>query len=332
MIERDRDADGNPGNGLEERLYVQQDANWNVTAVLNTSGSVQERYIEDPYGQASMLAPDWSSRGSSSFVWNYLHQGGRYDSTSGLYNFRNRDYSPTLGRWVSTDPIAFAGGDTNLYRYSGNRPPAGTDPSGLQMVVREGPYNGWTVYYGDGYFYYVPPNYVELPKKFPDPIGWLRNPSPPPSGSPDGISPAWGSTWEYGGSQEFYLWVWRDMGPLNFVIPKGAPPALQFGPSPYPRGLPGNFNSGMGRINRGIPFQHNNDGTVFKNYPDRTTGRQPLPPNADGDYYREYVLPTPGVSGPGALRIVIGKNGDVYYTPDHYKTFTPVPTCPGQGP
>src|SRR5262249_11210416 len=34
MIARDRDADGNAGNGLEERLYAQQDANWDVTALL----------------------------------------------------------------------------------------------------------------------------------------------------------------------------------------------------------------------------------------------------------------------------------------------------------
>src|SRR5207237_467430 len=109
------DADGNSGNGLEERLYVQQDANWNVTAVLNTAGVVQERYVEDPYGQASTLAPDWSARGSSSFAWNYLHQGGRYDSTSGLYDFRSRAYSQALGRFVSQDPASFAGGDANLY-------------------------------------------------------------------------------------------------------------------------------------------------------------------------------------------------------------------------
>src|SRR5207302_5137671 len=51
LVERDRDADGNSGNGLEERLYVQQDANWNVTALVDTSGNVKERYIYDPYGQ-----------------------------------------------------------------------------------------------------------------------------------------------------------------------------------------------------------------------------------------------------------------------------------------
>src|SRR5207248_515338 len=131
LVERDRDADGNSGNGLEERLYVQQDANWNVTAVLNTAGVVQERYVEDPYGQASTLAPDWSARGGSSFAWNYLHQGGRYDSTSGLYDFRSRAYSPALGRFVSQDPASFAGGDTNLYRAVGDSPAGYGDPSGL---------------------------------------------------------------------------------------------------------------------------------------------------------------------------------------------------------
>jgi YD repeat-containing protein len=38
MVLRDRDADENSGNGLEERLWVQQDANWNVTALLDGSG------------------------------------------------------------------------------------------------------------------------------------------------------------------------------------------------------------------------------------------------------------------------------------------------------
>src|SRR5262249_1988669 len=50
MIERDRDPTG--GGTLSERLYVQQDANWNVTALISTTGTVQERDLEDPYGQA----------------------------------------------------------------------------------------------------------------------------------------------------------------------------------------------------------------------------------------------------------------------------------------
>src|SRR5437870_3051278 len=79
MILRDRDADGQSGNGLEERLYAIQDANWNVTAVMNPAGVVQERYLYDPFGSVSYLAPDWSSHSSSSVGWVYLYEGGRYE-------------------------------------------------------------------------------------------------------------------------------------------------------------------------------------------------------------------------------------------------------------
>ncbi len=41
-------------------------------------------------------------------------------------------YDPGIGRWLQEDPIGFDGGDTNLYRYAGNRPTFATDPSGLQ--------------------------------------------------------------------------------------------------------------------------------------------------------------------------------------------------------
>lgn len=40
-------------------------------------------------------------------------------------------YDPTIGRWISEDPIDFDGGDSNLSRYVANNPTNGTDPSGL---------------------------------------------------------------------------------------------------------------------------------------------------------------------------------------------------------
>ena len=43
-------------------------------------------------------------------------------------------YDPTIGRWLSEDPIGFEGGDANLYRYVGNQPTQHTDPSGLFQV------------------------------------------------------------------------------------------------------------------------------------------------------------------------------------------------------
>ena len=128
LRDRDTDADGM----LDERLWVQQDANWNVTALVDGTGAVVERFVYDPYGSATALVADWTARGSSDYNWVYLHQGGRYDSASGLYSFRNRDYSPTLGRWTKPDPLGFAAGDNNWRRAYGNGPIDAIDPSGLE--------------------------------------------------------------------------------------------------------------------------------------------------------------------------------------------------------
>ena len=40
-------------------------------------------------------------------------------------------YSPALGRFLSSDPIGFVGGDFNFYRYSKNQPLIFVDPYGL---------------------------------------------------------------------------------------------------------------------------------------------------------------------------------------------------------
>ncbi|AGA25127.1 RHS repeat-associated core domain-containing protein [Singulisphaera acidiphila] len=134
LVLRDRDAGGLDGI-LEERLYVQQDANWNVTAITDKTGAVVERYIYDPYGQASVLAANWTALGLSAYGWVYLHQGGRYDGVSALYSFRHRDYSATLGRWTSQDPLKFRAGDTNLFRYTFGNPITFNDPTGLDVRI-----------------------------------------------------------------------------------------------------------------------------------------------------------------------------------------------------
>ncbi|WP_081325944.1 ribonuclease domain-containing protein [Pantoea agglomerans] len=63
-----------------------------------------------------------------------------------------------------------------------------------------------------------------------------------------------------------------------------------------------------------------NNFSVFRNYPDRTTGISGLPKQPNG-YYKEYVHPTPDIPRPGPQRIIVGQNGEAYYTNDHYKTF-----------
>jgi filamentous hemagglutinin len=73
----------------------------------------------------------------------------------------------------------------------------------------------------------------------------------------------------------------------------------------------------LDRITSGGKFPHRNDGAIFKN-------REGLLPLKAEGYYREFVVETPGISGAGSQRIVKGQGGELFYTPDHYKTFIPI--------
>lgn len=48
--------------------------------------------------------------------------------------FGNRWMDPTIGKWISEDPIGFEGGDPNLTRYCGNDAISSTDPTGLLRI------------------------------------------------------------------------------------------------------------------------------------------------------------------------------------------------------
>jgi RHS repeat-associated protein len=52
------------------------------------------------------------------------------NAETGLYYYRARYYDPAAGRFLSEDPIGFAGG-VNAYRYVGNLPTRFVDPFGL---------------------------------------------------------------------------------------------------------------------------------------------------------------------------------------------------------
>jgi RHS repeat-associated protein len=126
LVERDRGT---------ERLYVQQDANWNVTAAISASGTVVERYVYDPYGQRTILNASWDTIGSSTVAWVYGHQGLRFVATINLYDNRRRWYSPSLGRFITMDPMQFPSGQANSYLYLGDSPSVLTDSTGLRTEV-----------------------------------------------------------------------------------------------------------------------------------------------------------------------------------------------------
>jgi ribonuclease T1 len=67
-------------------------------------------------------------------------------------------------------------------------------------------------------------------------------------------------------------------------------------------------------VDAGGPFPHDQDGAVFQN-------REGLLPDQPEGYYREYTVETPGSDDRGARRLVIGREGETYYTRDHYSSF-----------
>src|SRR5690606_39188245 len=79
-------------------------------SLTDRQGNVVERYLYDPYGGFVALDEQGQTLPASRYGWRRLHQGGEYDAISGTYHFRNRDYSPTLGRWLSPDPLGYVDG------------------------------------------------------------------------------------------------------------------------------------------------------------------------------------------------------------------------------
>ncbi len=148
LILRDRDTDAN--GTLDERLWAQQDANWNVTALLDSSGNVVERFTYDSFGALTVYDASYNVRGSgSSYAWTYHWQGLRLDVVTALYHARMRDVHSVLGRPLQQDPLGFGAGDANVYRWEGNRTGAVTDPSGLAWVKPDDSAQGFVMPNGD---------------------------------------------------------------------------------------------------------------------------------------------------------------------------------------
>jgi RHS repeat-associated protein len=105
------------------------DALGSAVALTDSAGAVQTQYTYDAFGNTT------SSGAASSNSSQYT---GRENDGTGLYFYRSRYYSPALQRFISEDPIGFAGGDVNLYAYVGNTPVSLTDPFGTNPLAAAG--------------------------------------------------------------------------------------------------------------------------------------------------------------------------------------------------
>jgi RHS repeat-associated protein len=105
------------------RYRIISDSIGSVRFVVKSSdGTTAQRIDYDEFGRVlSDTSPGFQPFG---------YAGGMYDQDTGLTLFGARNYDPSVGRWLSKDPILFNGGDTNLFGYVANDPVNLIDPSG----------------------------------------------------------------------------------------------------------------------------------------------------------------------------------------------------------
>ncbi len=118
------------GPNIDEPLVVQQGTNTyyyhsdglgSITGLSNSSGTIVQTYSYDSFGNIAA---------TGSITQPFTYTGREYDSETGMYFYRARYYDPKVGRFVTKDPIGFAGG-INYYVYVGNNPVKYLDPLGL---------------------------------------------------------------------------------------------------------------------------------------------------------------------------------------------------------
>ena len=128
-----RDSYDSGGNYVSSaRLFYTTDANHNVTAVTDSTGTVQERYSYDAYGNVTVYSATWVSQGhtsSTSINNTRLFAGMDIDPLTGAYYDNARWYNSTNGDFFNRDPIGYSGG-INLYEYCRDNPVDHTDFTG----------------------------------------------------------------------------------------------------------------------------------------------------------------------------------------------------------
>jgi len=104
-----------------------------VVGETSSSGVLQLTMVYDAFGNMTSTVVS-----GSPMAVEYQWEGLDKDAATGLYYDDARFYNSAIGRPMSPDPLGFAAGDSNLYRYVNNEPTNGTDPSGDKLFAWSG--------------------------------------------------------------------------------------------------------------------------------------------------------------------------------------------------
>ena len=107
--------------GSGSRRFLMADERGSIVSVTNSAGTVLALNSYDEYG-----IPAAGNQG------RFGYTGQTWLPELGMWNYKARIYSPTLGRFLQPDPIGYSDG-MNWYNYVGGDPVNMNDPSGKEM-------------------------------------------------------------------------------------------------------------------------------------------------------------------------------------------------------